>query len=125
MAAEQLQAPVERLQVKDGIVTDPQQGRHISYGQLVKGQRIERHIEKVPIKLATMATVIGQSPARKDTLEKVTGKARYAGDIALPGMLHARLVRPPAHGARTGSEMTSGATITFGGLANGGSKVIY
>lgn len=99
MAAEQLKAPVERLQVKDGIVTDPQQGRHISYGQLVKGQRIERHIEKVPIKLATMATVIGQSPARKDTLEKITGKARFAGDIALPGMLHARLVRPPAHGS--------------------------
>ncbi|MDH7570509.1 MAG: molybdopterin-dependent oxidoreductase, partial [Armatimonadota bacterium] len=31
---------------------------------------------------------------------KVTGAAKYAGDIRLPGMLYASILRPPAHGAR-------------------------
>lgn len=30
----------------------------------------------------------------------MTGKAKFAGDIQLPGMLYARILRPPAHGAR-------------------------
>jgi isoquinoline 1-oxidoreductase len=54
-------------------------------------------------------TVIGKSPRRKDALDKVTGKAKYAGDITLPGMLHARILRPPAHGATLKSVDTSAA----------------
>ena len=42
---------------------------------------------------------MGRSPQRLDASEKVTGAAKYAGDIRLPGMLYARLLRPPAHGA--------------------------
>ncbi len=37
--------------------------------------------------------IIGHSVKRTDMLEKVTGAARYAGDIALPGMLHGRMKR--------------------------------
>lgn len=44
-------------------------------------------------------TVIGKSQPRRDARDKVTGAARHAGDLAFPGMLHARIVRPPAHGA--------------------------
>ena len=44
-------------------------------------------------------TVIGKAPRRKDALDKVTGRARYAADITPPGTLHARILRPPAHGA--------------------------
>jgi isoquinoline 1-oxidoreductase len=108
MASEQLQAPVERLQVKAGTVTDPTQNKQVTYGQLVQGQRIERHIEKVPLKAAPFTT-LGQSPRRKDALEKVTGKAKYAGDFVLPGMLCARIVRPPAHGATLKNVDTSAA----------------
>jgi isoquinoline 1-oxidoreductase len=100
MAAEQLQAPAGRLQVKAGVVTDPSApGKRVTYAQLVQGKRIERRLEKVPVKPVSAFRVVGQSPRRKDALEKVTGKARYAGDFAVPGMLHARVLRPPAHGA--------------------------
>jgi nicotinate dehydrogenase subunit B len=99
MAAERLGAPVERLQVKDGVVTDPSTGKHVAYAELVQGKRIERHIEKVALKPVSAFTVHGKSPARRDGLEKVTGKAKYAGDMLLPGMLHARILRPPAHDA--------------------------
>jgi len=37
-------------------------------------------------------TAVGTSIPRVDGYEKVTGQARYAGDLQLPGMLHARLV---------------------------------
>ncbi|HEY5162672.1 MAG TPA: molybdopterin cofactor-binding domain-containing protein [Terriglobales bacterium] len=99
MAAERLGAPVERLQVKDGVVTDPSTGKHVAYAELVQGKRIERHIGKVALKPVSAFAVHGKSPARRDGPEKVTGKAKYAGDMLLPGMLHARILRPPAHDA--------------------------
>ena len=37
--------------------------------------------------------VIGRSVRRGDMLEKVTGAARFAGDIALTGMLHGKMKR--------------------------------
>ncbi len=114
LAAERLQAPVERLQVKSGVVTDPQQATHVSYAELVQGKRIERHVEKAQLKPAALQTVVGQSPARKDALEKVTGKALFAGDIRLPGLLQARVLRPPAHGAEFQDADTAAAEKVAG-----------
>ena len=110
MAGEQLHAPAARLQVKGGVVTDPATpGKSVTYGQLVQGKRIERHIEGVPVKPVTAYTVAGRAAPRKDALDKVTGKARYSGDFTFPEMLHARLVRPPAHGAKFQDADTSAA----------------
>ena len=110
IAAEQFHAPPERLQEKAGVITDPlAPGKSVTYAQLVQGKRIERHIANVPLKPVAAFTIIGTSPQRKDALEKVTGKAKYAGDIALPGMLHARVLRPPAHGAALKDVDTSAA----------------
>ena len=44
--------------------------------------------------------VIGTSPARADAWEKVRGRPIYAGDLALSGMLHGRIVRSPYPSAR-------------------------
>lgn len=99
MAAERLQAPVDRLQVHAGIVTDPERDRRVTYAELASGRRIERHLEKIPIKTPAAFSVIGKAAHRKDAIEKVTGKAKYAADMSLPGTLHARVLRPPAHGA--------------------------
>jgi isoquinoline 1-oxidoreductase len=110
MAGEQLHAPAARLQVKGGVVTDPATpAKSVTYGQLVQGKRIDRHIEGVPVKPVTAYTVAGRAAPRKDALDKVTGKAKYSGDFTLPGMLHARLVRPPAHGAKFQDADTSAA----------------
>src|ERR1035438_8066141 len=110
MAGEQLHAPAARLQVKGGVVTDPNTpGKSVTYGQLVQGKRIERHIEGVVVKPVAAYTVAGRAAPRKDALDKVTGKAQYSGDFAFPGMLHARLVRPPAHGAKFLEADTSAA----------------
>jgi len=109
MAAEKFNAPVERLQVSDGVITDPAQGKRVTYGELVQGKRIERHLGKVPLKPVAAFKVMGKSLPRKDALEKVTGKAKYAGDITVPGMVYARILRPPAHGAKLKSVDISAA----------------
>ena len=109
MAADHLQAPVDRLQVKDGVVTDPVQKKTVTYGSLVQGRRIEKRVENVPLHTPAQFAWIGRSPQRKDALDKVTGKAQYAGDVALPGMLCARILRGPAHGARLKNADTSAA----------------
>ena len=44
----------------------------------------------------------------------MTGRAQYAGDIVLPGMLHAAILRPPAHGAKLRSADTSAAEKVSG-----------
>ena len=40
-----------------------------------------------------MSAVIGKSVRRPDVQGKVTGSARYAGDLNLAGMLHAKIKR--------------------------------
>jgi CO/xanthine dehydrogenase Mo-binding subunit len=102
MASERLKVPVEQLHAHAGTIGA------LTYGQLVEGKRIERHLTNVPVKTAGFQ-VIGTSPRRKDGLDKVTGRAQYAGDVLLPGLLHAAILRPPAHGAKLKSADTSAA----------------
>jgi isoquinoline 1-oxidoreductase len=110
MASEQLQAPADRLQVKAGVVADPAvPAKRVTYAQLVQGKRIERHLDKVAPKPVKTYAVVGHPVARKDALDKVSGKGKYAADFTFPGLLHARLVRPPAHGATLKDADTSAA----------------
>lgn len=111
MSADYLHLPsVEDLRVKDGVVSSAEdESKRVSYARLVEGKRIERHLDKVPVKPVSAFTVIGKAPRRKDASEKVTGKARYAADMAQPGTLHARILRPPAHSARLKEVDTSAA----------------
>lgn len=70
---------------------------------------IERHITPKPSpKQGSQYRVVGKSGLRKDGVLKVTGKAQYAGDVRLPNMLYASILRPPAHGAKLKSLDPSG-----------------
>ena len=87
LAAEQLKTPREKLSVQNGavFVTGDKKAR-LTFGQLAKGQRITRKLEgKAVTKKVAEFTVMGKSVRRVDSVEKVTGKAQYAGDGRLPG----------------------------------------
>jgi isoquinoline 1-oxidoreductase len=101
--------PVNQLKVEAGVVFDKNNSKNqVTYAQLTKGQKIERHLDKKPpLKNSSEFKVINKPVLRRDALEKVTGKAKYAGDIRLPNMLYARILRPPAHGATLKSVDTS------------------
>lgn len=102
LAAERLQIPRERLTAKDGVVFDrTSPGTKVGYGLLAKGKTIERHLAQKPsLKPPSAFNVCGKSLPRADFEDKVTGKAQFAGDIRLPGMLYGKVLRPPAHDAR-------------------------
>ena len=111
LASQELRVPVSRLEVNAGVVSDRKNGRkRITYGELAKGEPIERHLKLKPeLKDVSQFQIMGQPKLRRDSLEKVTGKAKYAADIRLPGMLYAKILRPPAHGAKLKKADTSGA----------------
>jgi nicotinate dehydrogenase subunit B len=111
LAAEHLELPVDQLKVEAGVISDKTNSRNqVTYAQLTKGKKIERHLEeKPPVKDFSEFEVVGKPVLRRDALEKVTGEAKFAGDIRLPGMLYARILRPPAHGATLKSVDTSAA----------------
>ncbi len=112
MAAERLEVPVERLVVTDGVVSDrDNRSARVTYAQLTEGRRIERRLDTKPaLEPVERFTIVGRPAKRRDAVEKVTGAARFAGDIVPPGgALHARILRPPAHGARLASVDVSAA----------------
>jgi isoquinoline 1-oxidoreductase len=102
LASEQLKTPVEKLATDNGFVFDKENKQNrVSYAQLAKGKRIERHATgKVPVKKPSEFKIMGRPLVHRDAVEKVTGKAKYAGDIQLPEMLYAKILRPPAHDAK-------------------------
>ena len=59
---------------------------------------------------------VGTRPVRHDGLDKVTGKARYAADLVLPGMLHGHILRSPHAHAKIVSIDTSAAEAMPGSL---------
>ncbi len=109
MAAEQLGAPVAQLKVKNATVTvssDP--ARSVTYAELVGGKRFDVKLAggnvdatggMADIKPVDDLQYVGQSLQRYDIPAKVDGSLTWAVDVKLPGMVHARNVRPPVAGA--------------------------
>lgn len=116
LAARRLGVPRERLEAGHGVVSvigEP--ARRVGYGELSKGARIVQVVgEKAVLRAAKDFAVMGRSPARLDGVAKVTGGALYAADIRRPGMLYARLLRPPVHGATLQQLDTTAAVVLPG-----------
>jgi nicotinate dehydrogenase subunit B len=102
LAADYLKSPTGRLVTQNGTVYDRSKpDRRVSYGQLTKGHIIEKHLKDLPpLKPSSAFETMGKSVPRRDALAKVTGEAKFSGDIRLEGMLYAKILRPPAHGAK-------------------------
>jgi nicotinate dehydrogenase subunit B len=111
LAAEQLKVPQDGLVAENGVIYDKQQkDKRVSYAELAKGKTIARRAKEKPsLKSPSEFKVMNKSFTRRDSVDKVTGKAKYAGDIRLPGMLYAKILRPPAHGAKLKRVDTSAA----------------
>jgi len=99
LGSEHLKTPLEQLATANGSVFDTKNKQHkVSYAQLAKGKKIERRpTGKVSVKKPSDFKIMSKALTRRDAGEKVTGKAKYAGDVHLPGMLYAKILRPPSH----------------------------
>lgn len=109
MASSRLGVPVTALLVSDGVISvaaDP--SRRVTYGDLIGGRRfnvaltgknVNTTTGTAPLKPVQALKNVGESPRRYDIPPKVDGSLQWAVDVKLPGMVHARHVRPPFAGA--------------------------
>ncbi len=110
MAAARFAVPADQLAVADAVITvkaDP--SKHVTYGELLAGKKFNVTMTGANVNavagLAKTKTVqelkyTGQSPQRADIPAKVDGSLKWAVDVKLPGMVHARNVKPPFACAR-------------------------
>jgi nicotinate dehydrogenase subunit B len=101
LASKKLDAPLERLVVSKGVVSDrANAGRSIPYGQLTGDKPFSVPFTgSAPVKPPSEYKVVGTSVPRNEVPDKVSGKYVYLQHVRLPGMLHARVVRPRGQGA--------------------------
>lgn len=99
-AAQKLGVTLENLTVNDGVVS-ARSGGAATYWELATPDLLAREASFDAVaKQAAEHAVVGTSLARVDIPAKVTGRPAYVQDMALPGMLHGRIARPPGPRAR-------------------------
>jgi isoquinoline 1-oxidoreductase len=96
--------------VADGKVTRTDTKESATFGQLTKGEKLMKSVEEsVPTTPADQWKIAGTSVPKVDGRDFVTGKHQYTSDLARPGMLHGKVLRPPAFEAALVSADTSKA----------------
>ncbi len=116
LAADKLKVPKEGLTAKDGVIfVTSNPSAKATYAELAGGKKIQRHlVQKAALTPVAEWNVMGKPELRRDSRLKVTGDADFAGDIRISGMLYARVLRPPAHGAKLKTLDTAGASSIEG-----------
>src|SRR6516162_6292063 len=113
MAAGLLSTPVDQLAVNDGVVTSRADGtKRISYEQMLGGKYFNVQLDwnkqfgntlyapgKAQPKSPSEHKIVGQPIKREDVAPKVFAQEDFVTDVKVPGMVHARMIRPPVAGS--------------------------
>ncbi len=109
LASERFGVPVEQLGVSEAVITlASDSAKRVSYAELIGGRRFHvpltgRTVNETTgvaqVKTVQELRIVGQSLERYDIPPKVDGSLTWAVDVTLPGMVHARNVKPPVAGA--------------------------
>jgi nicotinate dehydrogenase subunit B len=113
MAAASLSTPPEGLTVNDGVVSATGDNtRRISYAQLIGGKYFNVQLDwnkaygntlyapgKATPKAPSEHKIVGQPIKREDIAPKVFCQEDFCTDVKVPGMVHARMIRPPVAGS--------------------------
>ncbi len=101
LASERLGVPPAELVAADGRIRpkgDP--SRALNYGELVGGRKFNITLDaNARRKTPSEWTVLGKPVRRPDLPALATGRFEFVHNVRVPGMLHGRVVRPPAVGA--------------------------
>jgi CO/xanthine dehydrogenase Mo-binding subunit len=105
MGSARLGVPVDQLLVSNAMITaKANPSKRITYGELIGGKKFNVRLTGANINIVTGVAQVkpvqglkytGQSPQRDDIPAKVNGSLKWAVDVKLPGMVHARNVKPP------------------------------
>src|SRR6516164_4705999 len=100
LGAARLNRPATDLTIAGAEVRPAAGGAGVSIAELVGDRRISLKVDaKAPLRDPRGYTVVGQPLPRPDVPAKCGGRHTYVHDFTLPGMLHARVIRPTAIGA--------------------------
>jgi CO/xanthine dehydrogenase Mo-binding subunit len=110
MAAEKLGVPADKLSVTDGVVSDGV--KKVSYGELIGGRYFNVQLDwnkqignalyapgKAQPKKPSEHKIVGKPIPREDIAPKVYCQQDFVTDVKVPGMVHARMIRPTIAGA--------------------------
>jgi CO/xanthine dehydrogenase Mo-binding subunit len=116
-AAQRLGVDARSLDVRDGEIAGPGNLR-TSYWELADQELLDRDATgKVAPKPASARRLAGAAAQRLDIPDKAFGRPRFIHDLALPGLLHSRVLRPPSPGAMLAALDQSKAKAVPGVLA--------
>jgi CO/xanthine dehydrogenase Mo-binding subunit len=111
-AAKKLGVPGNTLIIENGVLmAKGDAAKKTTYGELIGGRFFNHGIEsnnelgsnltlktKAKVKKPADYKIVGNTFPRSDVSGKVYGTMDYVSDIRLPGMVHARVIRPPVAG---------------------------
>jgi isoquinoline 1-oxidoreductase len=115
-AAQRFGLPAADLTAGDGMIAGPDGAPSASYGELVAGQRrVERVPGDAPVTPATQwRHSAGRQARAAGAAAAVTGTKSFPSDLRLDGMLHGRVLHPPAAGVALRHANTAGAAALAG-----------
>jgi nicotinate dehydrogenase subunit B len=113
MAAAALSVPADKLVINDGVVSAAEdKSKQISYGQMIGGKYFNVQLEwnkqygnalyapgKAQPKKPSEHKIVGQPIKREDVAPKVFAQEDFVTDVKVPGMVHARMIRPAVAGS--------------------------
>jgi CO/xanthine dehydrogenase Mo-binding subunit len=98
-AATRLGVAQDDLSIADGVIA-AKSGGTVTYAELIGGKYFTLKVDPAaPTKNPADYKFVGKPLDRYDIPGKLTGQFTYMQDFRVPGMLHGRVVRPPALGA--------------------------
>jgi len=114
-AAQQWKTDPKALIAADGKVNDPATSRSLTYGDITRGQKLTQTVSgDPPLTPASDWKIAGTAVPKADGHDFVTGKHQYPSDIARPGMLFGKVLRPTGFNATLVSADTGEAEKTPG-----------
>jgi nicotinate dehydrogenase subunit B len=115
LASRRFGIPAKDLSTADGLVAGPDGAPSIGYAELLTGlRRVERVPADRPVSRPAGWRSAGQPASAVGGVDVVTGAKRFPADLAVPGIRHGCVLRPPAFGATLRRADTSAAAALPG-----------
>jgi nicotinate dehydrogenase subunit B len=101
LAAAKLHTSPDKLSMANGHVFITGRKEQLSFARILEGKQLTDEV-RLPVKLKDKASyrLVGKAIPRTDIERMVRAAQVYIQDLRFPGMLHARIVRPPAYQAQ-------------------------
>lgn len=98
LASQKLHVPAAELSVRNGLISTSTGKSSITYWDLIQGKKLEGKISaNIVVKDPSTYKLVGTGYPREDITAMATCSYSYIHDLRMPGMMHARVVRPPSY----------------------------